>query len=519
MRSQGGQTPAQLVFVGRTLLSDSAPLPSSVGQKCPTHTCASPGWLETGYIRSVRELVRQNLRFFGLAVAAALLLRLFFLLFVPKVTTDSLIYADLGKNWLLYGIYARTYDVGVINPTFARLPGYPAFLAFVFAIFGLDNYKPVLAIQLLVDLGTCFVMADLARRCISDRAAKAAFLLTALCPFLAQYSAAALTETLEIFFTALALDYAVIGLDSLDSRSLRPWAWCGVSVAACILLRPDGGVLLLAIGLYLGILLLRAIRAGKPAMPIVRAGLMVAVCALAPLAVWGARNLHTFHRLEFLAPRYANEPDEYVPVGFNRWVNTWIADYTSTEEIYWPIPGDKVDVSNLPSRAFDTPEQRDTTTALFDQYNQDLNIGPELDQRFAALAEERIRSHPLRYYVLLPALKTADMWLRPRTELLPPDSRWYEFGDDKKWIVLAVGLGVMNLSYLLAAVAGLVRGGTIGWVGLPIAYVVLRSLLLATLGNPEARYTLECYPCIILFAAALWFRPHASSSLLDAESR
>ena len=465
----------------------------------------------------MRELVRQNLRFFGFGAAAAILVRLLFVIFVSKVTADSTFYADIAKNWLLYGVYARTYDAGVINPTFARLPGYPAFLAFIFAIFGLDNYKAVLAIQVVVDVATCFVVADLARRCISDRAAKAAFLLTALCPFLAQYSAAALTETLEIFFTALALDYAVIGLDGLQTRRLRPWAWCGVWVGACILLRPDGGVLLLAMGLYLGLLLFKALRSRNSAMPIVRAGLTVAACALAPLVVWGARNLHTMHRMEFLAPRYANEVDEFVPLGFNRWVNTWIADYTSTEEIYWNVPGDKIDVNNLPTRAFDTPGQREATEAVLDEYNQALNINASLDQKFAALADERIRSHPLRYYVLLPALKIADMWLRPRTELLPPDSRWYEFDDDTKWMVLAVGLGLVNLVYILAAVAGLVRGGTIAWVGMPLTYVVLRSLLLGTLGNPEARYTLECYPCIIVMAAALWFMPRESS--FDFQSR
>jgi len=452
----------------------------------------------------VRELVRQNLRYFGLAAAAALALRLFFMLVVPKVTADSTYYADLAKNWLIHGIYARTYDFNEIHPTCARLPGYPAFLAFVFAIFGLDNFKAVRGIQMLVDLGTCFVMADLARRCVSERAAKAAFLLTALCPFLAQYSAAALTETLEIFFTALALDFAVIGLDSLSTRSLRPWVWCGACVAACILLRPDGGILLLAIGAYQGILLLRSLRDKTPAMPIVRAGLTVAAVALAPLLVWGARNIHTLHRAEFLAPRYANELDEYVPAGFYRWVNTWIADYTSTEEVYWNVPGEKVDPGNLPARAFDSAEQREATVALFDQYNQDLNISPELDEKFAALADQRVRSHPLRYYAVLPVIKIIDMWLRPRTEMLPPDSRWYEFNDDTKWLVLAIGLGVINLLYVLTAFAGLVRGGPIAWVGLGISYIVLRSLFLGSMGNPEARYTLECYPCLILLASALW---------------
>src|SRR5436305_10933487 len=196
----------------------------------------------------VRQLVRQNLRFFVLASLAALGLRLFFFLKFSHVTADSLFYADIAKNWLLHGLYARTFDPNQTVPTFSRVPRYPGYLALVFAIFGIDNFRAVMAIQVLFDVATCFVLADIARRSISDRAAKAAFLLTALCPFLAQYSAAALTETLEIFFTALALDYAVTGLDRLQTRELRPWVWCGVCVAACILLRPDGGLLLLAIG-------------------------------------------------------------------------------------------------------------------------------------------------------------------------------------------------------------------------------------------------------------------------------
>jgi 4-amino-4-deoxy-L-arabinose transferase-like glycosyltransferase len=454
----------------------------------------------------VRQLVRQNLRFFVVASLAALLLRLFFLLKFPHVTADSTLYAELARNWLLRGIYGVSTDTGGVVPSFARLPGYPAFLAFVFAIFGVDNFRTAMAIQILVDMGTCFVIADLARRCISDRAAKAAFLLTAICPFLAQYTAAALTETLEIFFTALAMDFAVIGLEDTPRTGFvfEPWLKCGLSVAACILLRPDGGLLLAAIGLYLGILSLRAWKSGKSIIPLIRAGLIVAVCSLTPLAIWGLRNMHTLHRVQFLAPRYANEEDEFVAKGFIRWTRTWVADYVSTEEIDWNVPGDKVDANNLPSRAFDTPEQREKTFDLFAQYNQTLHMTPAIDAQFAQLANQRIRSHPFRYYIWLPLVRIADMWLRPRTELLPPDSRWYEFSDDPQWIVLAVGFGVLNLLYVLAAAAGLIRGRPIAWVGLGISYIVLRSLFLGTMENPEARYTLECYPVVILMASGIW---------------
>jgi 4-amino-4-deoxy-L-arabinose transferase-like glycosyltransferase len=460
---------------------------------------------QTRYISNVRLLVRQSLRFFLLASLAALLLRLFFLLKFPHVTADSAMYADLARNWLLKGIYGLSSEGGRVAPSFARLPGYPGFLALVFAIFGLDHFRTAMVIQILVELGTCFVVADLARRCISDRAAKAAFLLTALCPFLAQYTAAALTETLEIFFTALAMNWAVIGLEEIAlGFRWRPWLSCGASVAACILLRPDGGLLLAAIGLYLGVLVVREWHSDGRVLPLVQAGIVVAICALAPLGVWGWRNMHTLHRVQFLAPRYANEEDEFVAMGFIRWTRTWIADYVSTEEIDWNVPGDAVDPTNLPSRAFDSPEQRKMTFELFDQYNKTLHMTPELDAQFGTLAAERIRAHPLRYYVWLPLLKIADMWLRPRTELLPPDTRWYEFDDDLQWIALAVGFGIINLFYVLAAIAGLIRGRPIAWVGLGISYIVLRSLFLGTMENPEARYTLECFPAVILMASGLW---------------
>jgi 4-amino-4-deoxy-L-arabinose transferase-like glycosyltransferase len=451
----------------------------------------------------VRDLVRQNLRFFLWALLAGLALRLLFFFCIPRVTDDSLFYADLAKNWLQHHVYAFT-DNDQIVPTSARLPGYPGFLALMFAVFGAGNFKPVLLVQILFDLGTCFVIADIARRTISARAAKAAFLLTALCPFLANYSAAALAETLEVFFTAWGLDFAVIGFEALPQRKVAPWVGCGVAIALCTLLRPDGGLLLLSLGAYLGFLLLRDLRASNSAMPLVRAGLIVAALALAPLGVWGWRNWHVLHDLEFLAPRYANQGGEFVPLGFDRWIKTWIADYVSTEEIYWNIPGAAVDPHKLPTRAYDTPEQKQKVFDLFDQYNNELRITPEMDAQFAAMAEERIRAHRLRYYAWLPLVKITDMWMRPRTELLPPDSRWFEFTDDLRWQVLAISLGVINLFYVGAAALGLLRWRAIAWVGLPVIFILLRSLFLGTMENPEARYTLESYPAVIWLASALW---------------
>jgi 4-amino-4-deoxy-L-arabinose transferase-like glycosyltransferase len=453
---------------------------------------------KTRYIRSVRELVRENLRFFLFFSAAALLLRLIFLLRFPGVVTDSFIYGDIAKNWL-HGIYGLS-GAGEISPTYIRLPGYPAFLALIFAIFGMDHYRAVLFVQMFVDLGTCFLCAAIALRLLGPRVAKLAFFLAALCPFLADYSAAALTETLEVFFTTLTLHLA---LRAFEGARLRNWAGCGAACAAAILLRPDGVLLLLSLEAYLLARIAFSKRSpGIDLRKLLRAGVLVAVIALLPLAPWALRNWRVFHRFQPLAPRYANEEDEFVPMGFNHWTKTWIADYASVEEIYWAVPGSEVDAEKLPSRAFDSPQQQEETTALIADYNQVLHISLELDKRFESIAAERIRAHPARYYLWLPGLRIADMWLRPRTELLPSDSRWWEFDDEPRWSVVAIAFGVINLLCVLAAIAGWMRSRKTEMLGLLILFVVLRSAFLGTLENPEPRYTLEMYPIAIVLAAA-----------------
>jgi 4-amino-4-deoxy-L-arabinose transferase-like glycosyltransferase len=471
----------------------------------------------------VRELLRQHSRFFLLATLAAIALRLFFIFKLPAVSEDSRLYADIAQNWLRHGTYALTED-GVPVATYVRLPGYPAFLAAVFAVFSVDTFRAVMLLQVLVDIGTCLLIADIARRTASVRAAKAAFLLAAVCPFLANYSAAVLTETLEIFFTAMALDCAIAGMDRMNAQAselrgsrMTPWLGCGAALGAAILLRPDGGLLLASLLLYLGYTAVQKLRTGQAWLRPITGAMLLTAIAIVPLVPWTLRNLHTMHRFQPLAPRYANEEDEFVPMGFNRWVKTWMAEHVSVQEVYWNVPGDKVDPASLPNRAFDSPEQKQRTNDLFDAYNEQLHMTPDLDAGFAELARERIQAHPLRYYVWLPMARVADMWLRPRIELTPADPRWWEFNDERVWSVTAVAFGLINLAYLAMAWLGLLRWRAVAFGGMLLTYVVLRSLFLGTLENPEPRYTLECYPVVILLAAAaLARRPRKKTERLPS---
>ena len=176
------------------------------------------------------RLLLEHRQWFFLFALAALALRLVFYFKFPHVTGDSLIYGDIAKNWLDHGIFGLTHDDG-IHPTWIRLPGYPAFLVLCFKLFGREHYNAVLLVQIAIDIAGCFVIADLARRTVSPRAAQFAFALAALCPFTANYTVAPLAETLSIFFTAVALDAAIAGFMALEdgSSSWKAWTCCGAS--------------------------------------------------------------------------------------------------------------------------------------------------------------------------------------------------------------------------------------------------------------------------------------------------
>jgi len=469
----------------------------------------------------VRKLVRRHPGFFLLVTTAAFALRFLFAWKFSFVAGDSFIYGDIAKNWLEHGTFAMTEE-GAIVLTCIRLPGYPVFLALIWKIGGVEHYTAVLIVQMFVDVGTCYLVAALARLVLWQRAALAAFLLYAINPFTANYVATVLSEVLSVFFTALALLLAVKGVPYLENREgsgtqgLCSWILCGLAIAAAILLRPDAGILLATICGYLVIESFRR----QDQRRIFFAGVLVAVVALAPLVPWSVRNWRVFHIFEPLAPRYANDPWEFVPAGFNRWVKTWLMDYVSVEDIYWNVPGDPLDINKLPPRVFDSTAQRNLTERLFTDYNatciHHCHITPELDGQFANLAAQRIHDAPVRYYLWLPLARVSDMWLRPRTEALPLDSHWWRFRHDPRDSLIGLFLGAINLAYLVAALIGFLRK-RVAYAGLFVLWITLRCAFLATLENPEPRYTLECFPVVCVFAAAniakktMVKAPHAGS--------
>ena len=137
-------------------------------------------------------------------------------------------------------------------------------------------------------------------------------------------------------------------------------------------MRPDNGLILPAMGLALLVIFFR-----KPnKKQVVFAGLILAITSLGPLVPWTVRNWRVFHVWQPLASRYANDPGEFLPRGFNHWVKTWMVDFVSVEEVYWKVSGEPIDPQQLPERAFDSRPEYEKTLALIARYNQQLYIDP-----------------------------------------------------------------------------------------------------------------------------------------------
>jgi hypothetical protein len=457
-------------------------------------------------------------------IAAGLVLRLLFIWFPRPGDDDTLDYLQLGHNLLHYGIYGMGSGAD-LSPTMYRLPGYPIFLAtfeFLFARLWPNTWlNAVFLFQTFADLATGLLLAAFARRHLSDRAAEVVLALAMLCPFTAAYADIAMTECFSVFAIALGLYAAgrALAAQASGSRDLPALILAGLASALATLLRPDGIVLFASIGLGLFFYSIRD-RYSIPGNPIssrpltqlasatplglslrrsLAATFIFCVAALLPLLPWIVRNWVDFHVFQPLAPRYS-DPGEPSIAGARRWLRTWTIEYVDTANVCWNFPGEAIDLASIPPRAFDSPQQREQTLALIAEYNQADALSPSLDARFAALADERIHDHPLRYYVALPLLRDADMLLRPRTIEFDLDVFWWRWSEHPTQSAWAIFLGLINLFYVAAAAWAFIRGRVL-WAWMLGSYLILRFVVLGAMENPEPRYTIQCFPILILAAA------------------
>ena len=472
---------------------------------------------------------------------------------------DSLGYEQIARNVLEQHVYTHVTEAPY-TPTLVRLPGYPLFLSAIYAVFGHTNNTAVRIVQALLDTGTCVLVAVLAflwqpnqRRKITT--AIAAMALAAVNPFTTIYCAIVLTEVPSTFLIVAACIAATLAFRANKfERELRWWAISGLITGIGVLFRPDVGLVTASIGVFALVKLFRRQTQRWPQT--ILAGAVLSAAFMLALAPWTIRNWRTLHVFQPLAPMNANMPGEFVPLGYHRWLKTWMTDAEYLDQLMWDLGKEPVDVDELPDSAFDSQAERDRVAELFDQLNgsdgenpdatpasspspspnQSTNknqaknpneeneeesdeqddaakdqstspgeLTPEIDAGFAQIANQRIALHPFRYYVLLPLRRAHALWFNTHSDFYPftgnalPLNNPENNRSENFWLpIFAVLVGI----YTVLGVGGLVllamNGGLEerAWVLLVALIFTTRLALFSMAVSVEPRYVVEFFPLL-----------------------
>jgi 4-amino-4-deoxy-L-arabinose transferase-like glycosyltransferase len=432
---------------------------------------------------------------------------------------------------------------GQLLPVDLRMPGYPAFLAFIYALTGQVGeaaHRPVMFVQIFVDLMSCLVTASLAaiisstayspsRQSCNNSIFTGALWFAVLCPFTANYTAVVLTEVFAIFFTTLALlFFASLFLITFQrSQTLSaisrfiPRKPVSLAIASGLctglgtLFRPETPLLLATAILVYLLFFLRK----EKFLRTITIVLLMCGAAILPLVPWAIRNRITLHEIQFLAPRNSMLPGELDPVGFVSWEKTWLYRFRDCYLVPWKLNDEPINIDDIPSAAFDTPEEKERVNAILDQYNEDLTLTPDEDSSFAQLARERTARHPLRTYLWLPLRRSIRIWFTPRIELLPFSGNVFPLAlmaeEDPIDQRVTIGLFLLNIIFVSLAIFGAIRLWTHRAARpaflLIALYIILRTIFLSSLETPEPRYVLVCFPALIALAAQLFAERNKSA--------
>jgi 4-amino-4-deoxy-L-arabinose transferase-like glycosyltransferase len=218
----------------------------------------------------------------------------------PQLHGDEPDYNQLAVNLVEHGEYAfRSGDPnsGPLVLTSLRPPLYPAFVAGIYQLFGLENWLVVGAIQTLLSLGTVWIVYRLGMKIYSAQVGVCAAALVCFYPSLLGYNNFILAEGLFTFLlcaTLLAL------VRSVQVNSLPAFGVSGVLLGLAALTRSVVWLLPVVLGLYL-----LAVVPGGLRRRFAAASVMCAAFAatIAPWAIRNSRLQETFVAIDVMGGR------------------------------------------------------------------------------------------------------------------------------------------------------------------------------------------------------------------------
>ncbi len=138
-----------------------------------------------------------------------------------------------------------------------------------------------------------------------------------------------------------------------------------------------------------------------------------------------------------------------------------------------------------------------------------VKMTPEIDAQFEQIADERIRRSPLRYYIFVPAKRSAALWFDSHSLYYPFGGQMSPVGDLDYDVSQQYWLPAFTLLmwlYTLLAVGGVIvlwrsraNKNILRWLILLALMTLPRTIFFSMIENPEPRYVVELF----VFAAIM----------------
>ena len=431
----------------------------------------------------------------AIILALGLALRLGLLWGLPDSsieTGDTRFYALLADN-LLAGHGFSSAEAPPYLPSVERPPGYPAFIAAVWAFTG-RSYPALAMAQIFLDLATVALIFFAARRRYGPWAASAAAALYAVLPFSAGQSVQLMSEVLASFCFALAL-YAHTRALEPDGPSGR-WALAsGLAWGLVALARSYLAPLAAVAGGVLWWELRRG--AGERQRGLRSRGLQafVALGLGSALLVggWVARNAHLAATTEaplVLLEQFGSRGvylDLHTPE-----FRAWYASYD--EPMYW------VDWRVVPKANYLSPEEEAEVRALWAEVvANDGRQTPEMKAAFVRITKERYAQAPLRLYVWRPISVALKYWLSPRASTVRL-AMAEGGGIPSAGPALAAGFLALNCAFFGLALLGMWRRTRAGGGAFLWAFPITLTVILTVIVHRESRLVMPLFPVMAMAA-------------------
>lgn len=149
--------------------------------------------------------------------------------------TDQSGYQRLGASLATTGQFTRYADSAVFVPEVIRTPGYPAFVALVYWLFGVNNDMAVAIAQAFVFAAICAMVFFIGKRAAGERSAIVAGVMTALYSPLPYFGSLILTELWTAFMATAAI---LVCLRAAQQGRLRDYVIAGALFTATTMVRP-----------------------------------------------------------------------------------------------------------------------------------------------------------------------------------------------------------------------------------------------------------------------------------------